>query len=301
MLRSNLIGTLLAFATLAPTGLHAEDAWEPIEAPAVTLVDAGSEPRRPLRYALPAASWRVVRRHRYLASVKLPLRGSREDEGQFSFDFTVRGVRPTGSDALEIAVELQEAVGRTGAAEQLAGASGRIRLTDRGLPVAAAWDPHPADGDAAALADRMLLERFRTRASHLPTPLPEEDVGVGATWEIRQTLTQGSSSFAMIARCTLMEDREDGLDVQCRFSHDAESTLFEVGRAGRQRQVEIKESEVRGQSLLLQALDTPVPTREDGSLATFFDAKVRMGMVPMRIKVTGEERWSQMVPEPPTP
>jgi hypothetical protein len=296
MLRSNLVGTLLAFATLAPAGLRAEGGWEPIEAPTVTLLDAGEAPRRALRYALPGASWRVVRQQRYLASVKLPLRGSREDAGQFSFDFTARSLAPTGSEPLEIAVELHEAVGRSGAAELLVGAAGRIRFSDRGLPVSAVWSDLPAAGDADGLADRMLLERFQTRVSHLPTPMPEEDVGAGAKWEIRQTLTQGTSSFAMIARCTLVEDREDGLDLQCRYSHDADATTFQIGQAGRQRKVEIQDSDVTGQSLLLQSLDTVVPTREDGALETFFDAKVRMGLAPIRIKVTSEENWSQHVP-----
>ncbi len=298
MLRSNIIGTLLAFAALAPAGAHAGGAWEPIDAPTVTLLDAGSAPRRTLRYSIPTASWRIVRKHRYDASVKLPLRGNREDEGQFSFDLTARGVLPTGDQPIELVVLLHEAVGRTGVAEELAGASGRIRLTDRGLPVEASWDPHPADSDAARMADRLLLDRFRTRASQLPTPLPEEAVGPGASWEIRQTLTQGTSSFAMIARCTLIEDREDGLDLQCRFSHDAAATTFQVGSRGRERKVELQDSQVRGQSMLLQSLDMPVPTREDGTLATFFDAKVRMTVVPVRIKVTSEEKWSQLVPEP---
>ncbi len=297
MLRSNLVGTLLAFATLAPAGLHAEGVWEALEAPTVTLLDAGATPRRALRYALPEASWRIVRRQSYLASVKLPLRGSREDAGQFSFEFTARSVPPTSSEPLEITVELHEAVGRTGVAELLVGATGRIRFTDRGLPVAAAWNDLPVAGDADGLPDRMLLERFQTRVSHLPTPLPEEAVGAGAKWEIRQTLTQGTSSFAMIARCTLVEDRDDGLDLQCRYSHDADATTFQIGQAGRQRKVQIQDSSVTGQSLLLQSLDRVVPTREDGSLETFFDAKVRMGLAPIRVKVTSEENWSQHVPQ----
>ncbi len=297
MLRSNLVGTLLAFATLAPAGVHADGTWASLEAPTVTLLDPGAEPRRALRYALPQTSWRVIRRQSYEATVKLPLRGSRRDAGQFSFEFTARSVPPTGSEPLEIAVELHRAEGRTGVAELLAGATGRIRFTDRGLPVASAWNDLPAAGDADALADRMLLERFQTRASHLPTPLPEEPVGAGARWEIRQTLTQGTSSFAMIAACTLVEDRADGLDLQCRYSHDADATTFQIGQPGRQRKVQIKDSDVTGQSLLLQALDTVVPTREDGSLETFFDAKVRMGLAPIRIKVTSEENWSQHVPQ----
>lgn len=295
MLRSNIVGTLLALATLAPGESHASDAWEPIEAPLVTLLDPGEEPRRALRYGMADATWTVARRHRYDASIKLPLRGKQGDTGVISLDFRVRPVAPSGDEPVEIAVQLLDAIGRQGQVESLAGATGLVRYTDRGLPVAARWDAHAVDADAAALADRMLLDRFRTRASHLPTPLPEESVGAGARWEIRQTLVQGASSFTMIAICTLVEDRGEGLDLQCRFSHDAEATTFSVGNAARRQNVEILESDVRGQSLVLQPLHVPVPVREDGSLTTFFKAKTRIGIARVKVDVTSEESWSQVV------
>ena len=295
MLRSNLVGTMLAVAALAPGAARAVEGWEPVEAPVVTLISAGEGLLRPLRYQLAAADWPISRRHGYEAAIKFPIRGTQVDEGTVSLDFAGWPVEPTGDAPIEVAVELSQAKGRQGLVERLAGASGRVRFTDRGLPVAAAWDLHPVEADGEGLADRVLLDRFRTRASNLPTPLPEEPVGDGARWEIRQTLGQGGSSFTMIAVCTLLEETGDGLDLQCRFSHDAAATTFAVGTGSRPRAVELLESEVVGQSLILQRLDVLVPIREDGSLRTFLKARTRIGIAKVKVEVNSEESWSQVV------
>jgi len=296
MLRSNLIGTLLAVAAFGPgTARASSENWEPVEAPSVTLLDAGEAPRRALRYGIQPGSWSISRKHRYEAAVKLPIRGKQGDEGTVALDFAAWPLQPTGDAPIEIGVELTEAIRRGGPAEALPGASGRIRYSDRGLPVATQWDLHPAEADAENVSNRMLLDRFRTRATHLATPLPEEPVGAGARWEIRQTLTQGASAFTMIAVCTLNEDRGEGLDILCRYSHDPEATKVALGSERKQRKVEILESSVTGQSLILQRLDVIAPIREDGSILTYFKAKTRISIAPVKVDVTSDESWSQVL------
>ncbi|MCO4770718.1 MAG: hypothetical protein KDA24_11870 [Deltaproteobacteria bacterium] len=291
MLRSNIIGTFVAAAALGAGTAHAEEpAWQDLDPPAVTLISAGEEPRQPLRYVVSAGVTQTVRRVQgYEIAAKLPLGGSQADEGQIAMTFDVRTLAPSGEAPIEAEVTLAELTGPRGAGEGLQG-SGRLRFDARGRAVQAMWDAVPT----AASMDAVMLQRFQTRAAGIATPLPEEAIGKGGRWRVRQAVEQGGGRFVMVAECTLVAYTDLGWDIECRFTHETDGTSFTVGKGKRSREVKLEDSQVDGRAMILQSEYALAPLREDGDLRTFVGAKTRMGLMKVKIKVDTAERWNQV-------
>jgi|GEM_PF-4897409 len=291
MLRSNLIGTLVAATSLGAGIAHAaEPTWVDLEPPTITLVAPGELPHRPLRYDLPAGLEQSIKRvQAYEFTAKMAIGGGREDEGQLTMSIGTRSVPPTGDAPIEIVAVLAKIGGPQGSGEGVRG-SGKVRFDARGRAVQARWD-EPAEG---ATVDAVLLERFQARMGEIATPLPEEPIGVGGRWEISQSIELGGGRFVIIADCTLVADTPSGLDIECRFRHQAQGAMFTIGEGDRAKDVELKKSSVDGQALILQALDMLAPLREDGDMRTYFEVKTRVGPFPVKMKVDTAERWNQV-------
>ncbi len=290
MLRSNLIGTFLAAATLGSGPALAEPAWADLDLPAITLLDPGAEPREVLRYSVPTGAEQSVRRVQgYEIAAQLPLGGGQTDEGEVAMRFRLRSMVPTGSAPIELRADLDELTGPRDSGEGLV-AGGTVRYDARGRALQARWDQTPASADMNAV----MLQRFQVRVLGLATPLPEEALGVGGRWRVRQPVEQGGGRFVMVADCTLISFTARGLDVECRFSHETDGATFTVGSGKRSRDVSLEDSSVDGRSLLLQSLDRLAPLREDGDLHTFIAARTKMGLMRVKIKVDTAERWNQV-------
>ena len=290
MLRSNLIGTLVAAATLGSGVAAAESTWTDLEPPSITLLDSGAEPREALRYSLTPGTEQAVRRVQgYEIAAQLPLGGAQADEGEVAMRFRLRATEPTGEAPIELRADLDELRGpRDSGAGMVAG--GTVRYDARGRALQAKWDQAPAD----VTMDAVMLQRFQVRILGLATPLPQEPIGVGSRWRVRQPVEQGGGRFVMVADCTLVSFTERGLDVECRFSHETDGATFLVGRGKRSREVSLEDSTVDGRSLRLQSLDRLAPLREDGDLHTFIAAKTKMGLMRVKVKVDTAERWNQV-------
>lgn len=290
MLRSNLIGTFVAATALGGAVEPAPPAWVDLDPPAVTLIDQGAEPLRALRYSVSPGSGQMVRRaQNFEVTVRLPLGASREDEGQVTLEIATRTVVPSGDTDLEVKAELRSVLGPKGTGEGVTG-SGLVRFDDRGRALQAKWDQPATD----ASAHSVLVQRFHTRVTEMSTPLPEEPIGLGGRWEIRQSLEQGGGRIVIVAECTFIADTSAGLDIECRFRHESEGSTFTVPNGKKTREVEVEKSQVDGKSLVLQSLHALAPLREDGDLRTYFEAKTKMGLFPVKVKIDTAERWNQV-------
>ncbi len=290
MLRSNLIGTLVAATALSGGVESAPSVWIDLDPPAVELIEPGSEPRQPLRYVISPGSGQTVRRaQNYEVIARLPFGASREDAGQVTLDIATRDVPPSGEADLEVRAELRSILGPNGTGGGVKG-SGLVRFDDRGRALQAKWEQLVTD----ASMDSVLLQRFQTRVIEMSTPLPEEPIGVGGRWAIRQSLEQGGGRLVIVAECTFIAETDAGLDLECRFRHETDGSTFTTGSGKKAREVKLEESQVDGKSLVLQSLQALAPLREDGDLRTYFEAKTKMGLFPVKLKVDTAERWNQV-------
>lgn len=182
--------------TPATTGYPAPGAL-----PVVTLLAPGTEPRRALRYAIPATYTATASMVMNMSmtmsaagmSVPMNLPGMNmtmtvaatrvTPDGDVTYDFAFTGLAldtASGSDPAMAATLQPLQAGITSI-------KGTSTISSRGLAKASSITA----GDAST---QQLMNQMTASAQSLSNPLPEEAVGVGARWEVRQTTTTGGQT-----------------------------------------------------------------------------------------------------------
>lgn len=213
--------TALAVITFisAEPKLPAPRLWRP---PEVKLVSAGAPPLAPMRYALAkqgegsftleaGGRWRMktssAEATSELPSLSLPFSYTVEAPTKFAFEFgaaQVTGPRAGQEAATQAILDL------------LKGVRGTVQFDARGLAqsvsiIPSANDPEFArDFNKVTVGTHYALELGRSAFMHLLTPLPEEPIGVGATWRVERPQTRGTISYTEVATFTLVSRDANG-------------------------------------------------------------------------------------------
>jgi len=216
---------LLALAALLAVSHHGA-----AQAPArsvVQLLDAGSEPRAPLRYQTPIGAREAVMlttqartslnalgsaglptllpRTRVMVEVG-PVAEAGAERLMVPFRFTAAEALPTdgvsAEDVARMQRELQPLVGLTG-----------FQLIDR-MGVGTGVDLVIPPGTSPALSEQ--LQQLRRGLRDMFAPFPSEPVGVGATWEVRTPVQSHGAAAEQVSTYRLRAQSGDevGLDVQ---------------------------------------------------------------------------------------
>jgi len=207
------VAALICAQTGAGTKLPPPRLWRP---PVVTLLSPGEAPLAPLRYALVkggegqldlegSGQWRVKtssnEANAPLPSLMIPFRYSVDSATQFSFEFQeARASGPTADQDHATA----------GILMALQGVAGNVEFDARGLAQKVSIRPSPLDPEFArdqkkvTVGTHYALELARSAFMHLLTPLPEQPIGVGASWQVERPQTRGTVSYTEVATFTLV-------------------------------------------------------------------------------------------------
>ena len=237
----HLVGSAAASAVLLfPVGGAFADAPSPVSAddvspgelrldvaqmsaPTVTVTSPGAEPRRELRYDLAAIQPSGIEMDmamRMGAMMGMPAQTLPTNRIRMSFpspEVTERGTlrqpfRMDGIEVLEtegvapgVAEAMRSAMGQMGTFEGVMefGPRGDLRAYDMNL-------------DDLAPAARAQIEGMRSSFDQMTVPLPEEAVGVGATWTVQQEVYSQGFRIDQTAAYKLVEMGEEQfrLDVE---------------------------------------------------------------------------------------
>ncbi|MBL8954848.1 MAG: hypothetical protein JNK82_28985 [Myxococcaceae bacterium] len=200
--------------------------WRP---PAVKLVSAGEAPLAPLRYALVKGAqgaldlaatgrWRVKtsnsEANTELPNLSTPFSYAVVSPGQFSFEFqeaTSKGAGSENDNATQ------------GIISALKGVRGSVELDARGLAQKLSIMPSPLDAEFSQDSTRVTvgshyaLELARSAFMHVLTPLPDEPIGIGGSWQVERPQTRGTVSFTEVATYTLVSRDAKGAKLTVRF------------------------------------------------------------------------------------
>jgi len=200
---------------------HARPAADALPAPVVRLLDAGAEPRVPLRYRLAGpqtedvtmtltatqrggpGQGRLLLGGRALASVMSAPAGGDE------LTSTMRVVENEATDLPGATPELMEKV--RALMRTAVGMKVKSRLTTRGARVAAETTlPPGAPADTGKTFDVL------QNSTHRNAVLPAEPVGIGARWEIESHADQGGMKVRQVSRFQLraLAGNTVGLDME---------------------------------------------------------------------------------------
>ncbi len=209
-------------------------ATQPAQWPVVTLIDAGAEPRQPLRFRAQIGAsetldttMRVSLRQTVDGTVfpkqKLPLI-------QVTLEIVVTDVTEEGDIRYEFAYTKADAIGEHGVPPMLVdvtrgplgslvGLRGTGVTTDRGFARRAEIKV-PAGG-----ASRLLqwhVEKMRQSLEQMTPPFPAEPVGLGATWQVMTTTRQGEFTVRQTALVTLAAAAGDRIELDIEITQDAQ-------------------------------------------------------------------------------
>lgn len=186
--------------------------------PVVTLLDPGAEPRRMLRYRLtPGAEETMVMRTNMTIETKtndipapvveyptvamsLRLRvldANAPDQARYEFSLESVAVDDAPGREPELVATLRQHF------QDLAGMTGSASIDARGFNWNARME-HPRGRDTTP-AIRQMIDSAAQGMERMSAPLPEEPVGQGARWELRQTIEQNGVT---LQQRTLFELRE---------------------------------------------------------------------------------------------
>ncbi len=206
--------------------LPAPRLWRP---PDVKLVSAGTPPLTPMRYALAkqgqggfsleaSGRWRVKTSSgeatSMLPDLLLPFTYTVEAPAKVVFEFgdaKVTGPRASQEAATQAILD------------QLEGVRGSVQFDARGLAQSLSIMPSPNDPEFArdtskvTVGTHYALEIARSAFMHLFTPLPDEPIGVGASWRVERPQTRGTISYTEVATFTLVSRDADRAKLSVRL------------------------------------------------------------------------------------
>ena len=238
-MRNRILTSLLAVACLAGTGLSAA---RPQQAPAislpgyptvgspptVTLVAAGAEPRTRLRYK-PAASSKEVMTMSMTMGLSMVMEGMSMPAMdmpvmKMTADLGVTSVAPNGDVTYEVAftgmtmealpgMDPTLAAMAQGTADSIKALKGSVTMTDRGINKSSTMN-------VDQIADPMLKQMLSSMSSSLESmsmPFPDEAIGVGGKWEVRQAIKNAGAQMFQRIQCEVVSVDAQGVTIKANL------------------------------------------------------------------------------------
>ncbi|MFW5879080.1 MAG: hypothetical protein ACOCVR_04595 [Myxococcota bacterium] len=192
----------------------------------LTLLEAGEEPREVLRYDVPEEfrgrlDMEMAMRMRRPQAFEMPpmrfvmnLFDLERDEEGFAYSFKLDEPEIVEEEAGELPADRAEGLRRD--LSSVAELEGRVWLDDRGVLRDVDFFGREEEGQAG-----QLTSEIEHSVRSMTMPLPEEPVGIGARWEVVQTVTLNELTFEQRTEMTLREREGDRLVVETEVSQTA--------------------------------------------------------------------------------
>lgn len=279
---------LLAFLLMASPALAAP---QPLVQPTVELLDPGLEPRAALRLTpavghrervdyssdvhttMDLSAWprdKVTERH---IEYRLNLAVESAADGVIAFSFEVEGVQRVRKDGRK-----EETLG----GGRLAGRRGLLRVTDRGIPLTADFDPLDDYDDD----DDELHFALRDSARRLLTPFPEEPMGLGAQWQAVEVREFGPLTLVIVTDYTLVSLNRDSVSVAATLRSRAEGSSVDLRREGQSADAELTHLDTSGNAAFVQPLSGLSQTDRTAGSTFVVDMKVKKGLLRLGVGLT---------------
>ena len=192
-----LIASSLVFAW--PAGAQTPPSAAPIiqaTPPIVKLLSGGAEPRRPMRFKLAKGAKETVDLTMTMSvSMDVPDLGPQSIDTPpltMSMDLAVTDVTPGGDIVLSLVITgaaMEGAQIPAGIMDPLKGLSAVMTISDRGVVKAVQFD----ESKMLDPATKKMMQA--SGFERMSAPMPDEPVGVGATWEVVQKIDSGGMSL----------------------------------------------------------------------------------------------------------
>ena len=231
-MKKTILATLVAFS-LCRIAAAAPPADVPADAPVVKLIDAGKDPKKPLRLTAKVGLKRsMVMTMKMAMAMTLGANSMpKQDlpETRMTMDMKVTNVAPNGDIRYEFKIKKPEVIADKDAnpmvvdamkkaLKGMEGMSGYAVVTSRGFTKEADINV-PANMDPQM---KQFMEGTKQSLHQIASPLPEEPVGVGAKWETIMKLQQNGMVLNQTATNDLVELKGDTGKINLKIKQNAE-------------------------------------------------------------------------------
>jgi hypothetical protein len=289
--------TLAVLGLLLPFGR----AWGDEPAPAVPakppettvkLLEAGAEPRAALRFQIPKGqrerATSTLRQRRLRPPVLEP------KSTTLILTHEIKEAAPSGAyrygmvlDELrmETGTSPDSSVGKAllAALATLKGATASATISDRGHVTDTAFPPHAGTLPLAEGRFEHALDQMQNLGSPL---LPEEPVGIGARWEVLESITVDGAPFDSSVVCTLTAREKDRLDLDLVLKQTAQPHELPGQPAG--TKIEVLSLIAHGSGKVTLDLTRLLPTKKSAKLAFTRKARVTTPKTKGEVEVVDE-------------
>lgn len=262
--------------------------------PIVTLVTPGSAPRKQLRYAIPAAQKSRLEMAMAMAMtmnmagmpvpMNLPVMRMSIDlavtsvapNGDITYDLEFTGVTVDGSAGDPIAAAMQTA------AAGVTGIKGTATVTSRGVTKAA----RIATESVTDPQVKQIFAQMASSVENLSMPFPEDAVGPGARWEVRQTVS--ANGLVLFQKSEFELVSVDGPTVTLKVKTEQTAPAQPISNPGLPEGTEtsLEKLSGTGSGTVVIRLDSLVPTSElDSTTSTVMT--INMGGQTQSVSVDG--------------
>ena len=196
-------------------------------APAVTLVSPGAEPRIRLRYK-PAAGAKETMSMSMTMGITMAMEGMSMPSMdmpvmKMTADIGVASVAPNGDVTYDVAftgmtAEALPGMDPTmvtmaqGTADSIKALKGSVTMSERGIHKSSSMN-------VDQVTDPMLKQMLGSMSSSLESmsmPFPEEPVGVGGKWEVRQAIKNAGAQIFQRIECEVVSVDAQGITIKTR-------------------------------------------------------------------------------------
>ncbi len=276
------LALVLVVGALALAGCKSNTANDVGDEP-IVLIDAGAEPRAPIRYAIPRGTITTSTMDLEMAELATTRSGSglslppklrfhivsgptvEGNNGTIRMDVRIvkaEAVPPEGTDPA-VQLEMNRAV------SVLNNVGGWVEIDDRGIIRASELNSAAKD---PAVPARLLLALINARTSLARVMMPFEPVGVGARWKSQKKITFYGFEVDQVDTYTLTKREGNSAELQVEIvqSAPAQSVTFE--EQGTELSLESLSMSAQGQVMLnLNAVESV--SRAEGQAAEVLSVK----------------------------
>lgn len=271
-------------------------AQSPLQEPTVKLLDAGSQPRKVLRYHLKAGDKETM-----VMTMKMSMEMPGADAGQamkipamsMPMDVTVQSVAPNGDITYAMVMDEPGVTDEPGANPMVVQAMKGALATIKGLTVNGVVSDRgvtrqvdmklPADADPAM---RQSMDQMRENVSNMGAPLPQEAVGPGAKWEVKTHVNSGGIAIEQTATYELASLSGDRWSAKCTMVQSAGNQTIQNPSMGSAKMNLLKLSS-KGGGTINADLSRIVPLHGDMEMNVDMQSEIVMAQTnqPMAMKM----------------
>ncbi len=266
------------------TGLAAAQSSPPEESPTIKLLDAGSAPRKALRFHVKAGDKESTAVTMKIGETFMAGQSMKTPAIKMPMDIAIQGIAPNKDITYEMTMGEASITNDSDAApgmvaemkssvEGLKGSTAVGIVSDRGISKQV--DMKLSTNASPTLQQTM--DQMKESLAHMSAPFPEEAVGSGAKWEVKSQIKSGGIRINQTATYQLVSLDGDKWVAKCTLEESAARQRIENPSMGDSVQATLLQMTGKGGGTMRSDLTKLIPLESTMEIHINMDSEIKIG------------------------